>query len=524
VSRDVPQDPSAHPAPPAGFPHGGDAPQRPAPPGNQPSDVDLDREVADAMEELLATGAAAIPGALDSGDTLEPGTELTGTIIAATGDDVFLEFGVRCQGVVPRAQFGKKEHLDAGRRVDVVVERFDADSSLLIVNRKGQIQRATWATLTVGMIVEGRITGLNKGGLEMDLKGIRAFMPASQVDVAPMKDISLLLNQMVRAEVLEVDRRHHNVLVSRRKLMVRELSEKREQLQQEIEVGQVRHGVVESITDFGAFVDLGGLTGLVHVSDISWTAVEKVSDQLQVGQELDVQVLKIDNKRHRISLGLKQTQPDPWSAVGQRYSAGEALKVRIVRLVDFGAFAEIEPGVEALIPISEMSWGRIRGPGEIISVGDLVDAVVLRVEPERRRIALSMRQATSDPWGGVLESFTANSLVHGKVTRLTDFGAFVELAPGVEGLIHISELADRRIRTCSEVVQVGEEVETRVLGVDPEQRRISLSIRAVGGAPPEAVEHAPSARHSAKKRKKPLRGGLESHWDWAGDLKMRGGQ
>jgi small subunit ribosomal protein S1 len=341
-------------------------------------------------------------------------------------------------------------------------------------------------------------------------------MPASHVDVVPMKDISTMLNTMTKCEVLEVDRRNKNVLLSRRKLQVKELKEKKAKLLEELKVGDVRRGVVGNIADFGAFVDLGGVDGLVHIRDLSWGTVEKVTDVLSPGQESDVQILKIDSKRERISLGFKQVKPDPWIGIEERCPVGTAVKARVIRLVDFGAFAEVEFGVEGLIPISEMAWSRINRPSEVMSVGDLVDAVVIRVEADRRRIALSVKQAQTDPWEGVLESFTEQSTAPGKVTRLTDFGAFVELAPGVEGLIHISELSDQRVRACSDVVQAGQEIEARILGIDKDNRRIALSLKpAVDAASMAAADSASAAsRKKPKKRKKPLRGGLSSHFDW----------
>ncbi len=457
---------------------------------------------------------------ISTADSVEPGTEMTGTIATLTDDEIFLEFGPKSQGVLPRNQFGKKEPLEVGRRVDVVVEKFDPEANLLIVNRKGALARATWQNLTPGMIVEGRVTGLNKGGLEVDVNGLRAFMPASQVDVHMVKDISVLLNEVVRAEVLEVDRREKNLLISRRKYLQKELKEKKDLVWADLEVGQKRKGIVGNTTDFGAFVDLGGVDGLVHISDISWGQVDKVSDHLKTGDEVEVQVLKLDKKRNRISLGMKQVQPDPWHNTEDKYPPGTPLKARVVRLVDFGAFCELEQGVEALIPISEMGWTRVNKPQEVVSKDQMVDAVVIRCEPKKRRIALSIKQATPDPWASVIESYTPNSLVTGKVTRLTEFGAFVELTPGVEGLIHISELSEKHVKSASEVVQVGQEVESRVLSVDGENRRISLSIKAVTAPVEETAFEQPAEQRKPKKRKKPLRGGLSSHWDWEGDLKL----
>ena len=385
----------------------------------------------------------------------------------------------------------------------------------MILRRPGVVQKATWDTLAIGAIVAGRVTGMIRGGLEIDLQGIRGFMPASQASLVPMKDISELLNEKIQCEVVEFNKRSKNVIVSRRRFLEREAAANREKLEAELEVGQTRKGIVRNIVEFGAFVDLGGLEGLLHIGDISWGTINKVSDVLTTGQEVEVKVLKIDKERGRLSLSLKHAQPDPWVKVDERFPEGTELKARVVRLMDFGAFAEIEPGVEALIPISEMGWTRTNRTEDAVSVGDMVNVKVIRVELKKRRIALSMKQAQPDPWAEVLESFTPQSLVKGKVTKLMDFGAFVEIAPGIEGMVHISELSTDHVRACGDVLTVGQEIETRVLGVDSEKRRISLSVKQVK-LPEEGseAEAAQAEEHKPKVRKKPLRGGLSSHYDW----------
>lgn len=478
----------------------------------------IDREVEEAMASMDPADLAEITGGI-SGGAVKPGGEITGVIATVSDNEILLEFGPKLQGVMPRNHFGKKEPVEVGRRVDCTIDRHDAESGMLFVSRKGAAQRATWTNLQIGMLVEGRITGVIKGGLEVDLKGIRAFMPASQCDVIPLKDTSVLLNQVGQFEVVELERRSKNVIVSRRRVMERELLAKRDQIKQELDVGQVRHGVVRRIAEFGAFVDIGGIDGLLHVRDMSWGTVNRVTDVLSVGQEIDVAILKMDDAREKISLGLKQITADPWRDVETKYPVGTRLKVRVVRIANFGAFAELESGVEALIPISEMSWSRLHNAGEAVRVGDMVDAVVIRLELDKRRLAVSMKQAQADPWEGVFEGFEKDSVVKGKVTRLADFGAFVEVAPGVEGLIHISEMSDKRVNTCRDVVDVGQEVEARILGVDRENRKISLSIKAL--KTPSASAHvddgasaARSPRPAPKARKKPLRGGLSSHFNW----------
>ncbi len=479
--------------------------------------AELDREVEAALAAEMSSGATSQSIASSADVEYESGKELIGTVVNISDEDIFIEFGPKSQGVLPRGQFGKKEPLEPGRRIDVVVERYDNETGLLILNRKGAIQRATWNNLVKGAVIEGRATGVVKGGLELDIQGIRAFMPLSQISIIPMKDISVLLNQKIRCVVMEVNARKKNLLVSRRKILEIEAKEARENALRELEVGQTRKGIVRSLTEYGAFVDLGGIDGLLHVSDMSWSRITKPSDVVEVGQEIEVNVLKIDSDRDRISLSLKDTLPDPWSGVEERFPSGSSVKARIIRLANFGAFAEVESGVEGLIPISEMSWSRISTASEVVREGDMVDAVVIRVEPKLRRMALSIKQVQQDPWDQVFDSFPVKSLVKGKVTKLTDFGAFVEIVSGVEGLVHISELSQQHVKSCSEVVKEGEEIETRVIGVDKENRRISLSVKAVEvseslDAPPETAEVGPPK--PTKKRKKPLRGGLSSHYDW----------
>ena len=371
--------------------------------------------------------------------------------------------------------------------------------------------------LKPGDIVEGRIIGLNRGGLEVKLKGVTAFMPASQVDVMHVKDISIFLGESVRCEVVEIDRRGKNLTVSRRKVLEKERKAKREEVVKDLEVGQVRKGVVGNLTEFGAFVDLGGVDGLIHISEMSHRQIKKPSEVVNPGDVVEVKVLKIQGTgdKQRISLGLKQTQPDPWVGVAERFPVDSNHKVRVVRLADFGAFAELEEGIDGLIPVSEMAWNRIGSPKEVVEVGQLVDVSVLKVEPNRKRISLSMKKAQPDPWAGVIESYTPDTEVTGTVTRLADFGAFIEIAPGVEGMAHISELSEKRIKSCNEVLKVGQEVKARVLRIDDKTRRIGLSLKpAEAASAPLSLDSGKSG--PPKKKNKKLRGGLSGGWDWAG--------
>jgi small subunit ribosomal protein S1 len=491
---------------------GGDIPEAG---GGLPEDVA--REVDAAMAAMSSDDLAELTG-LDQpqevGDAA-PGSRCKGKIAGIYEEDIFIDLGGKTQAIVPRSHFGKEEVLEVGREVEVLVERFDRDSGCLVVSRDGAVREARWESMAVGDIVEGRITGMNKGGLEVNLSGIRGFMPASQVDIAHVKDISVFLGQKWPCEIIELNRRDRNVLLSHKRVLERELAERKETLLGELSEGQIRKGVVGNLTAFGAFVDLGGVDGLIHISDLSYKQVNRVADVVQPGQEVEVKVLGVDKKRNRIKLGLKQVMPDPWAGVEDKYPLGSQVTVRVLRLEKFGAFVELEEGIEGLIPLSEMSWTRIGKAADVLEVSQMVKAVVIRVDAKERRIALSLKQVEADPWAGVFESFPKNSTQMGKVTKCEKFGAFVELAPGVEGLVHISELSDQRVRNCEEVVQPGQEVEVRVLDVDTEARRISLSIKATKeAAPGEGTPDKATGAPKKKKRKKPLRGGLTSHFDW----------
>ncbi len=485
-----------------------------------PSDDEVMKEVEAAMSEMSAEDLSALTGGAPPSEAADPSdTRRRGKIVGIYEDDVFVDLGGKSQAVVSRSQFGKEEVVQIGREVEVVIERFDPDSGCLLASRDGAIRQAHWESLAVGVVVEGRVTGMNKGGLEVDLKGIRGFMPASQVDVSHTKDISVFIGEKVLCEVTELNRKGRNVLLSRRKVLEKQRAEAKDKLWAELAEGDTRKGTVGNLTEFGAFVDLGGVDGLIHISDLSYGQVEKVSDVVHSGQEVEVRVLKVDRERDRVSLGLKQVQPDPWAEVESKYPPDTKVTVRVLRLEKFGAFVELEEGVDGLIPLSEMSWSRVRNAGSVLQVGQMIEAVVIRVEgPPKRRIALSLKQVEADPWEGAEDRFPKGMNVTGSVTKCAEFGAFVQLSPGVEGLVHISELSDQRVQKAEDVVKPGQDVEVRVLEVDMHQRRISLSMKAVAEATAEdqAALAAEQEAPKKKKRKKPLRGGLTSHFEWQG--------
>ncbi|MCH7527692.1 MAG: S1 RNA-binding domain-containing protein, partial [Planctomycetes bacterium] len=487
----------------------------PAPIGSE-ENAGQEASVADELNGPASLNMAApLTAASSDDDAPPPGAELSGRITEVSGDSVFLDVGFRSRAIVPVAQFGNDTGPEVGASVDVVVDRFDSSADSLFAHRKGAAMPATWETITLGMLLEGRVTGMIKGGLEVQCGAIRGFMPASQVDTQHMKDISVLLSQQVRCEVLEINRKRKSVILSRRRALERERFEGRQKLFDELKPGQVRKGVVGNLTEYGAFVDLGGVFGLIHRRDLSWKPIEKPADVVQPGEEIEVLILKVDRGRQRISLRLRQAARDPWTCVEQDFPPGRQTKARIVHLADFGAFAEVTDGINGLIPLGEMLWSHRPGnASEVVKVGEDVDVVVLTIEPKRRRMSLSMKQVTEDPWAKVAETYPVDSTIKGQVNKLLDFGVLVELHAGVEGLVHISEMSHERVRKPGDIVNVGDEVEVKVLGVDAKRRRISLSIKATAARKQTPMTESSEPKKSKPKRKQPLRGGLTSHFKW----------
>ena len=508
-----------------------DSPAQPNP-SERESEVDVDAQVeaelakasgdlsVEQMMEQAADTADAQPADKDN-PAENPHVELKrGRIAAVQGDDVFVELsGVpgKNQGVVPLTQFERPPRI--GSIMDFVVDRFNDDEGFYILSREGAVGRATWDHLHVGSAVEARVTSTNKGGLELELVGrIRAFMPASQVDLHHIDDLESLVGQMLQAVVQELDKRSKRVLLSRRRFLELERESKRRKLWAELEVDQVREGVVSSVMNYGAFVDLGGSDGLVHVSDLSYTHVTDPKKVVKVGDRVQVKVLKLDPEKQRISLGLKQVAPDPWETAAEQFKVGETVTGRIVRVADFGAFAEVSPGIEGLVPVSELSWKRVHKPSDVVKAGDVLRLSVLSVDPAKRRISLSLKQAAGDPWVGAERKFAQHTNVEGTVLSITDFGAFVELETGVEGLVHISELSDKHVDKVEDVLKVGDRKTFRVLEVDEGERRMRLSLKAASqpeGAPvatsspskPAPEGQAPRGG-KAKKPRKDLKGGM----------------
>lgn len=474
----------------------------------------LEQAIQSVSADDLAAMAAAPPPTQHA--PTERGT-VRGTIIGVRGGDVFVDIGGKSEAFISIDEFDHEHPPMPGQSLVFVMHGLDHASGLMRLSLREVRTDGDLSSLKPGDVVEARVTGVNIGGLELNIRGLRAFMPKSQVDLVRVEDFTPFIGRRLDCEVSEIDRKGKTVVLSRRRYLERQREQAREALASQLAEGQVRKGVVRRLTDFGAFVDIGGIEGLLHVSDIRWGRVGKPSDVLKVGDEIDVQILKLDLEKKRISLGAKQLQADPWELAAANYRPGTQVNGKVVRLADFGAFVELEPGVEALLPISEISWThRIRHPKDVLNEGDAVRVVVIAADPEKRKLTLSLKQLAGDPWKDIEQRYAHDAVVSGRVSRVADFGAFVELEEGVEGLVHISELSDRRVKTVGEVVKPGDVVKVRVKAVDTEQRRISLSMKsAVEKAPAEHVEgHAPAAAPQSQaparaKRKKPLRGGLD---------------
>jgi small subunit ribosomal protein S1 len=408
--------------------------------------------------------------------------QLQGTVVSLDAEQVILDIGYKTEGVLPRSTFeNNAEAVKPGDSFAVSVTGRNAEGYYEL-SRFRVAQPRDWSALEEAfqqkLAVVGTVTGVVKGGLNVDV-GVRAFMPASRTGTRDAAEMEKLVGTEITCRITKLDVTEEDVVVDRRVVLeeqVRALTQQRHAAMQE---GDVVQGTVRSLAPYGAFIDIGGIDGLLHISDISFSRVAKPDDVLTVGQELQVKILKIDPESKKISLGLKQLQPEPWVAAVDRYFAGQRVTGAVTRLTDFGAFVEIEPGVEGLIHISEMAWGKkVRHPSDVLKTGDTVDAVILGVKPEERRISLGLKQTLSDPWSDAERRFGAGSHIEGPVTKLMNFGAFVEIAPGIEGLIHVSEItAERRINHPSELLHVGQRIKAQVLAVDSIKRQIKLSMK-----------------------------------------------
>ncbi len=412
----------------------------------------------------------------------EPGSpRREGTVIALTADSIILDIGFKTEGVLPLTAFPADRPQKPGDKVQVTVKGRDPEGYYELT--RGKVERPTdWASLEKAFAekstIIGTVTGVVKGGLSVDV-GVRAFMPASRSGTKDAAELEKLVEQEIRCRIIKLDVEDEDVVVDRRAIAEDEERAGKQRRFSELREGDTVHGEIRSLTDYGAFVDIGGADALLHVGEISWQRINKPADVLSAGQQIEAVIIKIDPEKRRIAISLKQLQPHPWNAVADKYKPGERVRGTVTRLMDFGAFVEIEPGIEGLIHISEMSWAkRIRTPADVVKPGETVEAVILGVNAAERRISLGLKQALGDPWAGAAEKFAPGTVIEGPVTNLTKFGAFVQLTEGVEGLIHISEIsAEKRINHPQDVLRTGQVVKAQVLALDPEKRLIRLSMK-----------------------------------------------
>ena len=415
--------------------------------------------------------------------SIQEGEIVKARVVRVTDNAVILDVGFKSEGAIPRDEFKNPDQLKAGDEVEVFLENLEDAEGVVVLSKKKADFLRVWERIKQAHEnnekVPGMLTRKIKGGVTVDLMGVDAFLPGSQIALRRVPNIEDLIGQTFDFKIIKLNKRRRNIVVSRRVILEEERSTKREQLVKELLVGQVRKGVVKNVTDFGAFIDLGGLDGLLHITDMSWGRVGHPSEIVSIGDELDVKVLDIDWNRERISLGLKQLMPYPWKDIENKYPVGARVRGKVVSITNYGAFIELEKGVEGLVHISEMSWTRnVKHPSKLVNIGDEIEAVVLKVDRDEEKISLGMKQIEEDPWLALPVKYPVNTRVTGKVRNLTSFGAFVEIEPGIDGLIHISDMSwTKRVQHPSEVLRKGEDVEVLVLGVDPENKRISLGLK-----------------------------------------------
>jgi len=417
------------------------------------------------------------------------GEVVHGRIVAILGNDVVVDIGFKSEGIVPLAEFTSLEEVKVGNEVEVYLQSVEDKDGRLILSRKRVDFMRVWEKVSrafeTGEILQGRIARRIKGGMVVDLMGVEAFLPGSQIDVRPVRDFDSLIGKMMDFRVVKVNQPTENVVVSHRVIVEESLAGQRKAILEKLEKTQVLEGTVKAITDFGAFIDLGGVDGLVHITDLSWGRIGHPSEIVKLDQTVNVVVLDFDEAKKRISLGYKQLQPHPWENIETRYPVGTKINGKVVSLTDYGAFVEIEHGIEGLIHVSEMSWTQhIKHPSQVVSMGQMIDAVILSVDKDKRRISLGMKQLEPDPWEKIMEKYPVGSQHTGTVRNLTNFGVFVELEEGIDGLVHISDLSwTKKVRHPGELVKKGQRLDVVILGIDKDQRRISLGHKQVSGNP-----------------------------------------
>ncbi len=475
-------------------------------------DRNLIREFSVDDSELDATFASIIAeteetGGLDSlyeetSKSFETGNILQGVVLRREGDDVLLDVGCKSEGMVPFSEWDPEdEPPHPGQKIEVLLEEFDDALGVILLSRRKAKRIRDWekviSTRKEGDIVSGLVQRKIKGGLLVDI-GVNVFLPASQVDIRRPADIGDYIGKTVECVILKIDEARRNIVVSRRKLIEDQREKLKKALLSQLKPGELRKGVVKNIADFGAFVDLGGIDGLLHITDMSYGRISHPSELVKIDDEIEVMVLTVDLEREKIALGLKQKQPSPWDMVESKYPVGTRVHGEVVNVMTYGAFVRLEQGIEGLVHISEMSWTkRVNHPSELVQIGDQVDVVVLGINKEKQEISLGMKQTTPNPWDQVAERYPVGAEIEGTVRNLTNYGAFIEIEEGIDGLLHVSDMSwTRKISHASEMLQKGDKVKCRVLSVDQQRKRIALGLKQLAQDP--WAEEIPAKYHPGK--------------------------
>ena len=427
---------------------------------------------------------------------VEEGRIVRGTVVQIHDNDALIDIGYKSEGTIPLREFktpdGEPSEVHVGDTVDVFLENTEDENGLVVLSKEKADRIQIWEEITrsyeEGKVVEGKVCERIKGGLSVDI-GVKAFLPGSQVDLRPIRNLESLIGETIQTRIIKLNRRRGNIVLSRRVILEEEREIARQETLEKLAEGQIIQGVVKNITDYGVFIDLGGIDGLLHITDISWGRVNHPSELFQIGDEIEVVVLSYDKEEEKVSLGLKQKTPDPWDSSEEKYPVSSRVQGRVVSITDYGAFVELEVGVEGLVHISEMSWTkRVKHPSKVVSVGDTVEAIVLDLDKENRRISLGLKQIEPNPWQVVAEKYPSGSIVTGIVRNLTDFGAFIELEEGIDGLVHISDMSwTTRVKHPSEVLKRGEQVQAVLLNIDVDSERLSLGIKQLHPNPWEGI-------------------------------------
>lgn len=416
------------------------------------------------------------------------GSIVKGHILEIRPREVLVDIGYKSEGAIPRSEFEDEEELQIGDEVEVLLERLENDEGMVVLSKEKAAHKQNWDKIVKvfedGQLIKGKVKAVVKGGLTVNI-GVEAFLPGSQVDIIPPKELSQFVGNTYDFKIVKVNHDRKNVVLSRREIIEQERAEKRAQFLESVKVGDIVTGTVKNITDFGAFIDLNGMDGLLHITDMSWSRLTHPNELLHIGQDISVVVLDINRDKERVSLGLKQTQHNPWDKIEERYPVGRSVKGKITNLVPYGAFVELEEGVEGLIHVSELSWTkRIARPSDVLSVNQEVEAVVLGVNKEEQKISLGVRQLEPNPWDEIETRYQIGQTVSGKIRNMTAYGAFVELAEGIDGMIHVSDLSwTRKINHPSEVLKKGDDLEAVVIDIDKANQRISLGIKQLDTDP-----------------------------------------